>query len=79
MKRLHILLGCLILIQSLNAVGISGVVIDEQSKEPLPGVKVSLIDSLSKVVMQTSTNGNGWFSLNDVKKTETFVGLSYMG
>ena len=79
MKRLYIFLGCLTLIQSLNAVGISGVVIDEQSKEPLPGVKVSLIDSLSKVVMQTSTNGNGWFSLNDVKSPETFIGLSYMG
>lgn len=63
----------------VQANSISGVVIDEHTKEALPGVYVTLINDSAKVLLNTTTNGNGWFSLNDVKVNEAFVGLNYMG
>lgn len=62
-----------------KAHSVSGVVIDEQTKEPLPGVYVTLINDSAKVLMSSTTNGNGWFSLKDVNVAEAFVGLGYMG
>lgn len=63
----------------VQAKSISGVVIDEHTKEALPGVNVTLVNDSAKVLLNTTTNGNGWFMLRDVKVNEAFVGLIYMG
>lgn len=63
----------------VQAKSISGVVIDEHTKEALPGVVITLVNDSAKVLLNTTTNGNGWFMLKDVKVNEAFVGLSYMG
>lgn len=78
-KRLLIVIVSLIMPILGKANSISGVVIDEQTKEALPGVYVTLINDSTKVLMGTITNGNGWFLLKNVNAIEVFVGLSYMG
>ncbi len=55
------------------------VVIDEQNGEPLPSVCVTLVGDSAVILKDTSTNGNGWFAINEVSLPEVFVGLSYMG
>ncbi|MCI5784002.1 MAG: carboxypeptidase-like regulatory domain-containing protein, partial [Bacteroidales bacterium] len=62
-----------------QAKSVSGVVIDEHTKEALPGVYVTLVNDSAKVLLNTTTNGNGWFMLKNVKVNEAFVGISYMG
>lgn len=54
----------------VQAKSISGVVIDEHTKEALPGVNVTLVNDSAKVLLNTTTNGNGWFMLRDVKVNE---------
>ena len=39
-----------------SAQGLSGVIVDEQTKEALAGVNVSLLGDSTQVVMQSSTN-----------------------
>ena len=62
-----------------QAKSVSGVVIDEHTKEALPGVYVTLVNDSAKVLLNTTTNGNGWFMLKNVKVNEAFVGIIYMG
>ena len=62
-----------------SAQGLSGVIIDEQTKEALAGVNVSLLGDSTQVVMQTSTNENGWFSFGGVKDTYACIELTYTG
>lgn len=78
-KRISIVIVSLLMAILGKAHSVSGVVIDEQTKEPLLGVYVTLINDSAKVLMSSTTNGNGWFSLKDLNVTEAFVGLSYMG
>ena len=59
-----------------QAKSVSGVVIDEHTKEALPGVYVTLVNDSAKVLLNTTTNGNGWFMLKDIKVNEAFVGIA---
>lgn len=78
-KRISIVIVSLLMAILGKAHSVSGVVIDEHTKEALPGVNVTLVNDSAKVLLNTTTNGNGWFMLRDVKVNEAFVGLIYMG
>lgn len=79
MKNILTALWALLIALAANAYSISGVVIDEQNGEPLPSVCVTLVGDSAVILKDTSTNGNGWFAINEVSLPEVFVGLSYMG
>ena len=79
MKKLFLLMFLSLSAVIASAQGLSGVIIDEQTKEALAGVNVSLLGDSTQVVMQTSTNGNGWFSFGGVKDTYACIELTYTG
>lgn len=55
---------------------VEGVVLEENSKKPLPGVIVKLINSEGKVIHQTTTGGNGSYSFDDVNCNKDFTVLA---
>uniref|UniRef100_UPI0040267088 carboxypeptidase-like regulatory domain-containing protein n=1 Tax=Candidatus Limisoma sp. TaxID=3076476 RepID=UPI0040267088 len=71
-KRISIVIVSLLMAILGKAHSVSGVVIDEQTKEPLLGVYVTLINDSAKVLMSSTTNGNGWFWLS-----RNLVGINF--
>ena len=83
MKKLISSLLSLFLLFSLysqsNTSSIRGVVIDQQSKQPIPFANVALLDSLNKIILSSTTDFDGKYIFQSVKPGKYSVDVSFVG
>ena len=58
---------------------ISGKVIDQTTKEPLPYVNIIIKDTANKILTGGITNDNGTFSIKNIPKGENIIEVQFIG